>query len=216
MTDCCGGSAPLDDVRQRLRVAQVPGLDGLLLYGAHPGSRLGQIAGCDASPYWAYPWAGGLALAHHLMEQPSTVTGMRVVDLGSGSGLVAIAAAKAGARSVLASDVDRHAVAAIALNAALNGVAVTTCDTDLTDGPPPDADVVLAGDVFYAAEVAAKTGAYLARCAAAGLAVLIGDPGRLFLPRDRLSPIAAYDVRDFGDGSAATRATVYRLTCIPA
>lgn len=215
MTDCCGGSAPLEDIRQRLRVAPVSGLDGLLLYGAHPGSRLGEIAGCGASPYWAYPWAGGLALAHHLAERPSTVAGLRVVDFGSGSGLLAIAAAKAGARSVLASDIDRHAVAAIGLNAALNGVAVTTSHADMTEGQPPDADVVLAGDVFYAADVAAKTMAYLARCAAAGLTVLIGDPGRLFLPLDRLTPIEAYDVRDFGDGSAATRATVYRLNRLP-
>lgn len=215
MTECCGGSDPLDDIRRRLRVAQAPGLPGLLLYCAHPGSGLGQIAGCGA-PYWAYAWAGGLALAHHLAERPSTVAGLRVLDLGSGSGLVAIAAAKAGARTVVAADVDRHATAAVGLNAALNGVAVTTCGADLTDGPPPDADVVLAGDVFYAAGVAAKTGAYLARCAAAGLKVLVGDPGRAFLPRDRLSPIAEYEVSDFGDGRAATRAAVYRLDRIPA
>ena len=211
MTDCCGGSAPLEDIRQRLRVAPVPGLDGLLLYGAHPGSRLGEIDCCDASPFWAYPWAGGLALAHHLAERPSIVAGLRVVDFGSGSGLVAIAAAKAGARSVLAADVDRHAVAAIGLNAALNGVAVTTCHADLTEGPPPEAEVVLAGDVFYAADVAAKTLAYLGRCAAAGVTVLVGDPGRPFLSLDGLTPIQAYDVRDFGDGAASTRATVYRL-----
>ncbi len=215
MTECCDGSDPLDDIRQRLRVAQAPGLPGLLLYCAHPGSGLGQIAGRGASPYWAYPWAGGLVLARYLADHSSTVAGLRVVDLGTGSGLVAIAAAKAGARAVVAADVDRHAVAAAGLNAALNGVAVATCRADLTDGPPPDADVVLAGDVFYAADVAAKTGAFLARCAAAGLEVLIGDPGRAFLPRDRLSPIAEYDVSDFGDGRATTRAAVYRLARTP-
>ncbi|CAG0953949.1 MAG: methyltransferase [Rhizobiaceae bacterium] len=216
MTECCGGSDPLDEIRCRLRVAPVPGLPGLLLYCAHPGSGLGQIAGGGASPYWAYPWAGGLALARYLADHPSAVAGSRVVDLGSGSGLVAIAAAKAGARAVLAADVDRHAVAAIGLNAALNGVAVATCRADLTDGPPPDADIVLAGDVFYAAEVAAKTGAYLAHCAAAGLAVFVGDPGRAYLPIERLSRCAEYDVSDFGDGRSTTRAAVYRLDRLPA
>ncbi len=193
-----------------------PGLSGLLLYCPHPGSGLGQIAGCGASPYWAYPWAGGLALARYLAEHPQAVAGLRVVDLGSGSGLVAVAAAKAGARSVLAVDIDRNAVAAIALNAALNGAAVATCLADVTGGPPPDADVVLAGDVFYAADVAARTGAYLARCAAAGLAVLVGDPGRVFLPAEGLIRCAAYDVGDFADGRPTTRSAVYRMRPAPA
>lgn len=204
------GSDPLDDIRHRLRVVPAPGLSGLHLYCAHPGSGLGQIAG-GASPYWAYPWAGGLALARYLAEHPRTVAGLRVVDLGSGSGLVAVAAAKAGARSVLAVDVDCHAVAATGLNAALNGVAVATCLADLTDGPPPDADIVLAGDVFYAVDVAARTGPFLARCAAAGLTVLVGDPGRAFLPGERLSLCGQYDVEDFGTGRSVTRSFVFRL-----
>jgi predicted nicotinamide N-methyase len=216
VTECCGGSDPLDDIRRRLRVAPAPGIAGLLLYSAHPGSGLGRIAGCGASPYWAYPWGGGLVLAQHLSDHPGTVAGLRVVDFGSGSGLVAIAAAKAGARSVLAADIDRHAIAAIALNAALNGVAVTTCLADLTEGPPPDADVVLAGDVFYTAEVAAKTGPFLQRCADAGLTVLVGDPGRAFLPANRLVPIADHQVSDFAGGRTTTPAVVYRMARIPA
>lgn len=174
------------------------------------------MAGCGASPYWAYPWAGGLALACYLAEHPQAVAGLRAVDLGSGSGLVAVAAAKAGARSVLAVDIDRNAVAAIALNAALNGISVATCLADITGGPPPDADVVLAGDVFYAADVAARTGPYLARCAAAGLSVLVGDPGRTFLPAEGLGRCAEYDVRDFADGGPTTRAAVYRIRPVPA
>lgn len=194
----------------------VPGCPGLLLYSAHPGSGLGQIAGCGASPYWAYPWAGGLALARYLADHPAAVAGLRVVDLGSGSGLVAIAAAKAGACSVLAVDLDRHAVAAVALNAALNGVTVTTCLADLTDGQPPDADVVLAADLFYAADVATRATAFLGRCAEAGLAVLVGDPGRAFLPVRRLLPIAEYGVSDFADGASSTPSVVYRMQPLPA
>lgn len=194
----------------------VAGCSGLLLYGAHSGSGLGQLAGCGASPYWAYPWAGGLALARYLADHPTAVVGRRVVDLGSGSGLVAIAAAKAGAHSVLAVDVDRLAVAAVALNAALNGVAVTTCLGDLTDAPPPDADVVLAGDLFYDAGVATRATAFLGRCAEAGLEVLIGDPGRAFLPTGRLLPIAEYGVSDFAGGLSTTPSSVYRMQRLPA
>lgn len=192
-------------------MAPVPGLEGLRLYSAHPGSRLSELVGGDAPPYWAYPWAGGLALARYLSANPEAVVGRRVVDLGSGSGLAAIAAAKAGAASVLAIDIDRHAVAAVALNAALNGVAAATRLADPTDGPLPDADVVLAGDVFYAAEVAARTGPFLQRCADAGIAVLVGDPGRAFLPAGRLTAIAEDTVSDFGEGPVPTRAIVYRM-----
>lgn len=194
----------------------VPGCPGLLLYGAHPGSGLGQIAGCGASPYWAYPWAGGLALARYLADHPTAVAGRRVVDFGSGSGLVAIAAAKAGALSVVAVDVDRHAVAAVALNAALNGVSIITRLGDLTDAPPPEADVVLAGDLFYDADVATRMTAFLGRCAEAGLEVLVGDPGRTFLPTDDLLRIAEYSVSDFAGGLSATPSSVYRMQRLPA
>jgi len=192
-------------------VAPVPGLEDLRLYSAHPASRLGELVGGDASPYWAFSWAGGLALARYLTANPQTVAGRRVVDLGSGSGLVAIAAARAGAASVVAVDIDRHAVAAVALNAALNGVTVMTLLTDATGGPPPDADVVLAGDVFYSPEVAQTTGPFLQRCADAGLAVLIGDPGRAFLPSTGLAIVAKDEVGDFAGGSATMPAFVYQM-----
>lgn len=126
-----------------------------------------------------------------------------MLDLGCGSGLVGIAAMKAGAASVLAVDIDPHAVVATSLNADANGVTVETLCADLLDGPPPAVEVVLAGDVFYSRALARRSLPFLRRCRVAGLSVLIGDPGRATLPRSRLRRIASYDAPDFG--SAALR-----------
>jgi len=190
-------------IRERMPLAPVPGRPDLRLHRATPASGLGRLAAADAerfgSPYWAYAWGGGLALALHLAAAPAVVAGRRVLDLGAGSGLVAIAAAKAGARSVLAADTDAYAVQAIPLNAAANGVEVQVETRDLTAGEPPDVEVVLVGDLFYARELAERVTAFLARCRAAGALVLVGDPGRAFLPLDRLTSLAEYPVADFGD-----------------
>ena len=121
-----------------------------------------------------------------------------MLDLGAGSGLVGIAAAKAGAKSVLAAEIDPFGIAAIALNAAANGASIEVIAIDL-DAPPPDIDLVLAGDVFYAPEVAGRMLPFLDRCRAAGLGVLIGDPGRTDLPRARLRSVAQYLVGDVGE-----------------
>ncbi|RVU18098.1 class I SAM-dependent methyltransferase [Methylobacterium oryzihabitans] len=146
-------------------------------------------------PFWAFAWAGGQALARYLLDHPETVAGARVLDFASGSGLVAVAAAKAGAASVVASDLDRFALAAIGLNAAENDVAgrIVPDGSDLV-GQDGGWDCVLAADIFYERDTAARVGDWLARLHAGGTRVVIGDPGRSYLPRDRLEPLATYAV----------------------
>ena len=196
-------------IRENLVVLPVPSIAGISLYTAHPGSGLRRLAGDDdgPAPYWAYRWAGGLALAHHVLALPEAVRGRRVLDLGAGSGLVGIAAAKAGAASVLSAEIDPNGIAAIGLNAGLNGVTVMPCGDDLVGGEPPEVDLVLVGDLFYAREIAERVAVFLDRCLTAGIAVLVGDPGREFLPLARLDPVAEYAVADVG--SAAAPARVY-------
>ena len=179
------------------------------LHLAGAASRSAAFAG-GRRPYWAYVWAGGAALARHLLERPESVAGKRVLDLCAGSGLVAIAAAQAGAASVVASDVDPNACRAIALNARANAVALEVLRRDLLDGPPLDVDVVLVGDGYYSAALAARMTPYLAQCAAAGQAVLVGDPGRRTFPRERFRLIADYQVEDFGAAKPVV-AGVYAL-----
>ncbi|MFK5599876.1 class I SAM-dependent methyltransferase [Methylobacterium sp. HMF5984] len=146
-------------------------------------------------PFWAFAWAGGQALARYLLDNPDIAAGRRVLDFASGSGLVAIAAARSGAASVLASDLDAFAIAAIPLNAAANGVSgrIATSSADLI-GTVPDVDLVLAADIFYERDLAGAVGDWLGRLHAAGTTVLIGDPGRSYLPRARLEAIASYAV----------------------
>jgi len=187
-------------VRERLPLAPVPSLPDIRLHRATPASGFSR-AGFEA-PYWAYAWGGGLALARYVLERPETVAGRRVLDLGAGSGLVAIAAAKAGASAVSVSDADPWALAALELNGAANGVAFAAVFGDLLDWPPPAVDLVLVGDLFYDAALAARVTAFLDRCAEAGIEALVGDPWRAPLPRERLRRIAEYQVADFGDGPA--------------
>lgn len=146
-------------------------------------------------PFWAFAWAGGQALARYLLDNPDLCAGARVLDFASGSGLCAIAAARAGAARVLASDLDAFALPAIGLNAAANGVAERIAATaeDLI-GRDPEADLVLAADIFYERDLAARVGDWLGALAARGTRVLVGDPGRSYLPRARLDPIASYRV----------------------
>jgi predicted nicotinamide N-methyase len=145
-------------------------------------------------PFWAFAWAGGQALARYVLDNPQEVAGRRVLDFASGSGLVAIAAAKAGAAEVLAADVDGFCGAALGLNAAANGVAIAFTDADLLDGPPPPVDVILAGDICYEKPLAERALAFLAAGRAAGARVLIGDPGRSYFPRTGLLKLAEYQV----------------------
>lgn len=209
---------PLTFIRANMRIAAVAALPEIRLYRAHPASGLwrltrpqgraaepeGEANEADEDgpepqpPYWAYAWAGGAVLARYILDRPETVAGLRVLDLGAGSGLVGIAAAKAGASQVIASEIDRNGVAALGLNAAANGVAIAVVGEDITAGPPPPVDVVAAGDLFYRQDLADRVIPFLDRCLAAGINVLIGDPGRAYLPRSRLCLLAEYQVPDVG------------------
>ncbi|MCO6386956.1 methyltransferase [Aliihoeflea sp. 40Bstr573] len=144
-------------------------------------------------PFWAFAWAGGQGLARYVLDHPETVAGRRVVDFATGSGLVAIAAMKAGALHVLASDIDPFCAAAVALNAAANNIVVETSDRDLV-GEKLDCDVLLAGDVFYDRSFADRLVPWLRELTMAGVTVLVGDPGRAYLPRERLAALARYEV----------------------
>jgi predicted nicotinamide N-methyase len=154
-------------------------------------------------PFWAFAWAGGQALARYLLDNPATVAGKDVTDFASGSGLVGIAAIKAGAGRVTAFDIDPFARTAIAINARANGVMITVSGDDLLAGPHPAmAQTVLAGDIFYQSDIAERALSFLEDRAAAGALVLIGDPGRSYLPKDRLTQLASYGVpvtRDLED-----------------
>ncbi|MBJ7598523.1 MAG: nicotinamide N-methylase [Candidatus Nephthysia bennettiae] len=145
-------------------------------------------------PYWAFAWPGGQALARYLLDNPALVRGRSVFDLGSGSGLVAIAAAQAGAASVTASEVDVFALAAIGLNAGVNGVSIACALGDAVDGDGIEVDLVLAGDLFYERPMAERVMLFLERAQARGSDVLVGDPGREYLPRPRFVPLATYEV----------------------
>jgi predicted nicotinamide N-methyase len=144
-------------------------------------------------PFWAFAWAGGQALARYCLDRPALVAGKRVLDFASGSGLVAVAAAKAGAASVAARDIDAFAVSAIGLNAAANSVAIDARCADAID-TDEGWDAIFAGDICYERDMAARTIAWLARLDARGATVLIGDPGRSYLPRRRLEALATYEV----------------------
>ncbi|MEQ8968517.1 MAG: 50S ribosomal protein L11 methyltransferase [Azospirillaceae bacterium] len=166
-------------------------------------------------PYWAFAWAGGQALARHLLDRPEIAAGRRVLDLAAGGGIAAIAAARAGAAAVTASEIDAFALTALRLNATLNGVRVETVAADLTapDAPIVPADLLLAGDVCYEKPMADRVLAFLRARAAAGATVLIADPGRAYLPASGLEPLAAFDVpvpTDIED-RPVRRTTVYRL-----
>jgi predicted nicotinamide N-methyase len=143
-------------------------------------------------PYWAFAWAGGQALARYLLDHPEVVAGRSVLDFGAGSGLVAIAAAKAGAVSVLAAEIDHFAAAAIAANAALNEVAIAVTTADVLDTGDPRWEVVTAGDVCYERPMAERVTAWLRVLAARGSLVLLGDPGRAYLPSHGLHERARY------------------------
>lgn len=146
-------------------------------------------------PYWAFAWAGGQALARYLLDEPAIVRGKRVLDLGAGSGLTAIAAMRAGAAATLAADIDELALAAIALNAVANGVSIDATARDVLVGPPmPGFGVVLVGDLFYERQLADRVAAFIDAAAAGGAVVLIGDPGRSYFPKGRFGRVADYRV----------------------
>lgn len=164
-------------------------------------------------PYWAFAWAGGQALARHILDAPATVWGKRVLDFAAGSGLAAIAAGLAGAAHVAASELDALARAAIALNAEANQVTLEIIAEDLTAATPAPWDLILAGDVCYQRPMAERVMAWLGACADAGIEVLLADPGRAYLPKEGLVEIARYEVatpRELEDRDSRTT-VIYRL-----
>ena len=145
-------------------------------------------------PFWAFAWAGGQALARYLLDHPAEVTGRRVLDFASGSGMVGIAAATAGAAEVLCADIDPFCEAAVALNAEANGVTAAFTSADLLQAPPPPVDLILAGDISYEKPTAERVRAWLRAAHAAGTRVLMGDPDRSYFSRDGLVRLAQYEV----------------------
>ena len=164
-------------------------------------------------PFWAFAWAGGLVIARYLQETPAEVDGKRVVDLATGSGLCAIVALRHGAASALGIDVDPFAEAAVELNGRVNGVRVGFIGRDLLDEDPPDADLLLAGDTWYDSRLAERVLPWLRRAAANGTRVIVGDPGRRYLPADDLVALAGYDVQTTTEleDRAIVRARVFAL-----
>jgi len=188
-------------VRRHTSLRPVPGLEEVRLHLADevlPLWHAVQVETGDpeaALPYWAFAWGGGLAIGRYLRDHPEVVAGRRVFDAGSGSGLCAIAAMSAGASSVAAADIDRFAAAAIQINARANGHRVAIIRRDVLDDDPPDVDVIVAGDCWYEGRLAERILPWLRRARAHGIDILVGDPGRRYLPADDLVELAAYDVR---------------------
>jgi len=172
-------------------------------------------------PFWAFAWAGGQALARYLLDHPQFARGRDVVDIASGSGLVAIAAAMAGAAAVTAYDIDPLATDAIEVNAAANGVTVRAVCADVLDRddlPPPGTGLVLVADAFYQRDLAARVMRFAGRARSRGAAVLAADFGRAYLPRDRLTPLASYDVpgQRVTEDTDTKRTTIWSLAERPA
>jgi predicted nicotinamide N-methyase len=171
----------------------------------------GEVDPGSDPPFWAAAWPGGQALARYVLDHPEVVAGRTVLDLGAGSGLVAVAALLAGAAGVLASDVDPYGRAAIEVNAKLNGVGPVEVAGDLLDGEPdPGIGVVLAGDVCYDREMSGRVLPYLGKAWLGGAAVYLGDPGRPYVPKEGLVEVATFDVPDT-EGPQVRRTTVWRL-----
>ncbi|MHB2169413.1 class I SAM-dependent methyltransferase [Alsobacter sp. R-9] len=213
-----GIADPGSFIRLHTRLIPVPHAPEIVLHLADEATplwsrteeELGEIG--LPPPFWAFAWAGGQAIARHLLDHPDLVRGARVLDFATGSGLAGIAAAKAGAASVTATDIDAFAVTAAHLNAAANGVSL---EAELADviGEDRGWDVVLAGDVFYERDMADRVAGWLGRLAARGAAVLVGDPGRSYLRRDLMDAVATYIVpttRELED-SETKRTTVWRF-----
>jgi predicted nicotinamide N-methyase len=186
-----------DFVRSHTRLAPVPYVPELVLHQADEPIALWEETEAGGAerppPFWAFAWAGGQALARHVLDGPALVADRDVLDLATGSGLVAIAAARAGARPVTANDVDPLSLAAAGENAKANGVSLRLVERDLLQTDDRYA-VILAGDVFYSREMSGAVLPFLRRAASHGSLVLVGDPGRAYLPTDGVIKRASYDI----------------------
>jgi predicted nicotinamide N-methyase len=212
-------ASPRAFVLRHTQLSRVPGLEDIRLHLADevlPLWHAAQVETDDpdaAVPYWAIAWAGGLAIGRYLREHPEVAAGRRVFDLGSGSGLCAIASMKAGATRATGADIDPFAAAAIELNARANGCRVTVVHRDVLDEEPPDVDIILTGDCWYEAELAERVLPWLHRARDQGIDVLVGDPGRRYLPTEELVELAAYDAHTTTEleDLAHNQARVYAL-----
>ena len=212
-------ASPRAFVLRHTTLRPVPGLEEIRLHLADEVLTLWRAVQVEtndldaALPYWAFAWGGGLAIGRYLRDHPESVAGRRVFDLASGSGLCAIAALRAGAVAAVGADIDRFAGAAIELNGRANGHRVGVVRRDVLDDEPPDADVILAGDCWYEATLAERVLPWLVRARDRGIDILVGDPGRKYLPADALVELAAYEVRTTTEleDLERKRGHVYRL-----
>lgn len=212
-------ASPRAFVLRHTRFRAVPGLEELRLHLADDVYALWHAVQVEtndpdaALPYWAFAWGGGLAIGRYLGDHPDVVASRRVFDLASGSGIGAIAAMRAGAADASGTDIDPFALAAIRLNARANACRVTVIGRDVLDEPPPEADVILAGDCWYDADLARRVLPWLQRARERGIEVLVGDPGRAHLPVDDLMELASFEVRTTSELEDLERTTalVYRL-----
>ncbi len=198
-------------IRANTRPLPVPSLPDILLYQADEVTPLWLMTEKDlhraelAPPFWAFAWSGGQALATYLYDHPDVVAGKRVLDLACGSGLVGIAAAKAGAARVLCNDIDPYAEAAVALNADLNGVHIDFLSADLLAEPSLstpeglDVDIILAGDICYEKAMTDAMLTFLGRATGKNVTVLVGDPHRTYFPVTGFRKLADYSVRTIAD-----------------
>jgi predicted nicotinamide N-methyase len=188
-------------VARHTRLQPVPDVPSIRLHladDAAPVWRATETATGDAAapiPFWAFAWAGGIALARFVLEHPDVVAGRRLLDFATGSGICAIAALQAGASEVTGVDIDPFAEAALGLNARANGVKVGFIGRDLLDDEPPEVDLILAGDTWYEGPFAARVAPWLLRAAASGTGVLVADPGRRYFPPSGFERLASYEVR---------------------
>ena len=196
----------MDFIRRHTRLTAVGSVPGLVLWQADEVTTLWQMTEDDMArahlppPFWAFAWAGGQALARYVLEHPETVRGRRVLDLACGSGLVGIAAARAGAANVICNDIDPFAAAAVTLNAQANQVFVDLADGDLLNAPLPEVDLILAGDICYERAMSDAMLSYFRRAQRDKIEVMIGDPHRSYFPHAAgLQKLADYTISTQGD-----------------
>ena len=199
---------PEDFIIRNTRLGAAPLVPELALYLADAVMPLWEMTEADLErqgvppPYWAFAWPGGQAVARLILDRPALVKARRVLDLGAGGGIAAIAAMRAGALRATANDIDALALAAIALNAAANGVTIDALGRDLLDDPARDWDIILAGDLCYEKPMAGRVMGWLRTAASTGTTVLLGDPGRAYAPADGLYKLGDFAVpvsRDLED-----------------
>lgn len=210
---------PLAFIKAETAVRPVPHAPEILLHVADEAMDLWQKTEEELEalglppPFWAFAWAGGQALARYILDNPELVKGKTVLDLASGSGIVAIATMISGASHCLAVDVDPFSAHAVKANSDLNKVSVESVTADITADPVPEVDILFCGDVFYEEPMTKKILPFLSRALAAGKDVFVGDPGRSYLPRERLEVLATYQVETIAslEDADIKKSSVFRL-----